>query len=263
MNTKIEELNARKQEIMADDRLSAVGKQEKLEGIKKEYRALIPGLRKEAIRAAVGAKKLQMARGGAEIESGTEYDYSRLAYESQAARSAIAMKDNFHEVIPVWDQVKSTCDKHKIKAWIDTVPAMMGDIPGFESSGLLESFQDGRRLLQTEEINSFDDRLKALNDELDGIRANAARVEEGVHGVKPMFPTLEKRVFDGIERGKDGDITLKMDLRINVPDGFSEADALYSQTEEKRLAGIEKVNAHWESKGQKQVLDPDLDVWPG
>lgn len=260
MNNKIQELEERKAAVKSNTRLSELGKQETLEAIKTEYRGLISTLRKEAIQAAVEAKKLRLAKSGAQEELETKWDYARLQYEAAAAKSVIAQSDSGFAALPAWDRVKASGDQHMIKAWVDVVPGVANNLAGYESSGLRQSLQDGQKLLQTGEMNAFDDRLKAINDKYDEIGRDVVLVEEGVLGGKVRFPNLAKRVFDGIERSKDGELLLKLEIPKDIPPGFSEADALYRQSEDKHREEIEALNKHYAEKGLDAVLDADIDT---
>ena len=120
---------AKQDAIRNNKDLTEQGKQKSLAQLKAEKRIeidkLVSDLRKETAAQAIEIDKLQRMRDTL-VRDYSEWDYSRLNYEAQAVKSALAIAGgDYYAIDEAWQRVKAGGDRYAIRAWMDTAPAML------------------------------------------------------------------------------------------------------------------------------------------
>jgi hypothetical protein len=214
----INDYAARIAAIENDADLTAEGKQKRLDKLAAERREILNSwavdLRAAAVKAALTAKtKLGVAQLVRE-EDAARWDYARLTYESQAIKAACARSGgNIYAVGELWDTIKATGDKYKIKAAIDTLPLEVkaDDMTADLRAELMQQLAAAVPDTTTDEAREFARVGREHLAELADIRNAARAIDEAIHQrVMGMGAdnVTERRVMGGIE-ADDSEIALE------------------------------------------------------
>jgi hypothetical protein len=209
INNIISDYAAKIVAVENDADLTAEGKQKRIDKLAAERREILNSwavdLRAAAVKAALTAKdKLGVAQLVRE-EDAARWDYARLTYESQAIKAACARSGgNIYAVGELWDTIKATGDKYKIKAAIDTLPLEVksDDMTSDLRAELMQQLAAAVPDTTTDEAREFARVGREHLAELADIRNAARAIDEAIHQrVMGMGAdnVTERRVMGGIE----------------------------------------------------------------
>ena len=204
--------------------LSAQGKKnrlDKLTGEKKDaLKAFVPELRRQAVKAGLEARRLQgCAWASGQLDS-EKWDYSRLMYESNAAKAQVRrVGGDVFEVVKEWDKVKNSGDKYKIKAYIDTVPLEIKQTDNRTYSDLMQDMSSKSNIFEKSiETGSYETGARSQLAELADLERIAAKLDGELYPRSRPFgpnPVTQKRILKGIHLA-DGKIELDFQLDDNA-----------------------------------------------
>jgi hypothetical protein len=191
--------------IQEDRDLSTLGKSKALAALNDSTRkdlhkkALL--LRKQAVIEALRVNSLRGASWAMGQIASEKMDWARLNYEATAVRSAMALAgaDNPYKVEQIWKQIKDTRDPYKIRAFLDTAPAMFPE-DSMQASvwdELKASLAGADSLIQTEEQAGYETEAHEHLDKLAEIAAVVQAADNlDIGAVAPG--QIMARVFEGI-----------------------------------------------------------------
>ena len=191
--------------------LSPSGRDKALAALKADKQAalksFVPGLRKQAVEAALKVKKLSGARSALESIEAEKLDYSRLTYEAQAVKSALILAgDDPYRVAEMFDAVKASGDRYKIRAWLDIAPATIPENT-MQDAGWQELKRDMSQsveLTHSAEASRYALEQRVHIDELADISRTASIVaDEFVEGAAYKGENVLQRVFSGIAADRE------------------------------------------------------------
>lgn len=172
---------ARGQEIRRNRDLTAEGQAKQLKAIQGEsdtYRAKAYDLLRltwAGIRKDYTTWHEQAA--AAEDAAAQAWDYQRLAYEAQAAKTAIKTADDFTEARRLYEQAIASGDRHHARAWLENAPealaARFGALAGLDVNRITKHAAAALpQMLDTPELASLREQGTELtNRALDAYKA--------------------------------------------------------------------------------------------
>jgi hypothetical protein len=252
------DFEAKAAQIRQDRDLTQSGKEKALQALTTQkrdaFRSVIVDMRRAAVETAIKADKLSGAQWALNQLEAEKMDYSRLAYEAQAVKSALVLAgDDPFKVTELWQRVKATNDTYKIRAWLDTAPAAIPEKTVHASTWeeLKADMVQSQALTYSAEMALWEAKRKAHLNELADISKAAAIVAEDL-GTQNIMP----RVFEGIALDRASG-ELKVDFGSITQTSKENPDETYRRLESER-AEREKQQAAVFQAFDKEY-DPILD----
>jgi len=258
----LQDYRKKKNEILANDRLSKKGKEDALAKLDRQYkdeaRKSIKSLRKQAVETALKLRDAQNERMQKVKDAQAKIDYARLNYEAQAVRDAIMSSDNLSDVEVAFRQVKQAGNDYALKAWKDTSKALIKE--RFGGDDLYSDFS-GELLndIKSQEVDLA--KVETSRDELEA-RNDLRLIENQANDINEAYgsgQSVINRVFEGIAFG-DGKINLEFDYEINKLSDKSEMPfEVFNRIENEREKALDKYQSVLKEKGLDGVIDSDFD----
>lgn len=259
-----QEFENEKAKILANNRLSETGKQEKIKELRNQYeaeaKALKNELRKNAVMFALALKDAQAEQAEHLAAQHDDFDYARLNYEAQAVKAKIANLDSIHDVQAAWEQAKKAGDLYAIKAWKDTAGEPLARFDDGEIT------KDKRDLLADMAKTSTDrpdpeiaERERDHLEELQRIETDANEIDDFLDaGSFVKRGGIKRAVFNGIEF--DGG-AIKTDFDYQDHPILDRKESAAEVADRVADQAAEDAEAMLEVGRQFGVeLDPDLDL---
>jgi hypothetical protein len=235
MNYKIQELNDRENAIKQNPDLSNQGREKALKVLSIEKAAVFTQiattLRRQAVAAALQAKKMAGVSWALNQIEAEKLDYSRLNYEAQAVKSALALAgDDPQRATELWQRAKAQADPYKIRAWLDQAPALFPENSKVDPVGwdeLKGDMTNSVSLTHSAEMARYENEKRAHLEELTAISSEAAEVADycGPHNF------VMARVFEGIALDKTGELNVNFSQRDgeDLDQTYTRLEAEYSE----------------------------------
>lgn len=260
----LQDYRTKKNEILANDKLSQKGKDDALAKLERQFkddaRKSVKSLRKEAVINALTLKDAQEKRFSLVEKAQATVDYARLNYEAQAAASRIKASESLSDVLEVWDSVKGSGDAYAIKAFKETSQGLISEKFGDDFTDLKGSLFDDMRETEVElvKVEMSDDEIKA-QEALRDIQAQANEINE----VFGSGQAVVKRVFDGVAFD-DGKIELGFDYEIHKLTDVKETKSEVAlRLERERQENVDAYEKMLKDKNFEGRVDGDFDDFQG
>jgi len=260
----LDDYRKEKQAILANDKLSKKGKDDKLARLeqksKDSARQAVKDLRKGAVKNALTLKNEQEKRLKELKEAQAKIDYSRLNYEAQAVASRIKASDSLSDVSMLWDSVKNSGDDYTLKAWKDTSQGLINEKFGDDITDLKGSIFDDMKKTKVEiaKVEMSRDEKEA-RDALRKIESEASEINQAFGSGQAVI----NRVFDGIHF-ENGKVALGFDAAVHkLTDKTETAQEVAWRLEREREKVFEDYENIMREKGLDGVVDADFDDLSG
>ena len=256
----LQDYRTKKNEILANDKLSQKGKDDALAKLERQYkddaRKSVKGLRKQAVINALKLRDAQNERMQKVKDAQAKIDYARLNYEAQAVKSRIMASDNITDVMQVWDSVKRSNDAYAIKAFKDTSQGLITEKFGDVYTDIRGSLFEDMQKTQADIV-----KVEMAKDELEA-RNELRLIENQANDINEAFgagQSVINRVMEKISFG-DGKIKLGFDYKINkLSDRREMPYEVYNRIENEREKALDKYQSVLKEKGLDGVIDSDFD----
>jgi hypothetical protein len=245
--------------VRRDRDLSPTGREKALAKLKADkvsaVKSFVKPLREAALDTALKIRSIDLANSALDRIANDKADYSRLAYNALAVKSAISLAGSDPwKIQEAWQQARDSGDVSLIKACLDTAPALFPDKSPHESTfnELKADMQASKGLVHDQERRQYTDERRIKMDELSECARSTALLADELGGPS-QAKSLIGRVFSGIAVDHaSGELFLSVGNTLNETRDATKARLAAEQAE--RDAAQQEV-----AKNFGVELDPDLD----